>query len=350
MTHFKLFGFNARSLLGMVLVAAAGGQCGARAENPGHLLLELKSPVILKGDGHTAFRDPLLAYNNGRFYLFYSYVREEEDHLIYWYVGESTSRDLQHWSKPRVLTPKGQNLNYASPGSLTRVGGEWVLCFDSYPIVGMHRGDPLRFARGGSHLFLSRSRDLTHWSAPEVIRIDGPEVSPKQMANQIDPFIFPDKDVKGKWWCFYKEGGAIHSAWSMDLKTWTPQEGTIVRGENPDVLVQKSGYVLFYAPQNGIGVLRSSNLKTWRRDGQTITLGQQHWPWAETRLTAGYVADLRKVPGVGAYVLVCHSMGPGKQKTDANTNANCSIVIAWSDDLKVWHWPGESEDASTTAP
>jgi hypothetical protein len=86
----------------------------------------------------------------------------------------------------------------------------------------------------------------------------------------------------------------------------------IARGENPCVLVDGREYVLFYAPANGVGVNRSADLKEWREDGPPITLGQRDCPWAETRLTAGYVADLRQVPGVGRYVLVCHSIGPGE--------------------------------------
>lgn len=285
----------------------------------------------------------MLAYDNGVFYLFYSYVREEEQHLIYWYVGESTSRDLKHWSAPHPITPKDQNLNYSSPGSLIHIGDEWILCFQTYPIVNMHRGDPLRFGDSRSRLFVSRSRNLKAWGPPELIKVKGPNVSVGDMGSMIDPFILRDKDIPGKWWCLYKQNGMIHASWSKDLVTWMPSDIVIANGENPDVIVQGKDYVLFYAPKNGIGVKHSSDLQHWRDDGPPITLGQSHWPWSEARLTAGYVADMRKVPGVHKYILVCHSMGPGKKKTDANTNANCSIVIAWSDDLKTWHWPGESQ-------
>jgi len=87
-------------------------------------------------------------------------------------------------------------------------------------------------------------------------------------------------------------------------------------------------------------VKRSRDLIRWREE-PTILLGQKDWPWCETRLTGGYVADFRKVLGIGKYLMVWHSMGPGKTKTDANVNANCHIGVAWSDDLKTWSWPGQ---------
>lgn len=329
------------SLLTVLLALFITSQAASASAEDGNLLGSLKSPIILKGGIHKAFRDPLLAYEHGVFYLFYSYVLEEEHHLIYWYVAESTSRDLKHWSTPHLITPKGQNLNYSSPGSLVHVGNEWILCFQTYPIVNMHRGDPLLFGDSRSRIFISRSHNLTSWSPPQMIKVKGPSASEKDMGSIIDPFILRDKDNPSKWWCLYKQNGMIRASWSNDLVTWVPTDIVIAMGENPDVIVQGKDYVLFYAPKNGIGVKRSPDLRQWRDAGPPITLGQSHWPWAETRLTAGYVADMREVPGVHKYVLVCHSMGPGKNKTDANTNANCSIVIAWSDDLNAWHWPRE---------
>ncbi len=330
-------------LLLVVFCIATLAKAAPAHVNDSSLLHALPSPIILKGDAHTAYRDPLLFHHGKTFYLFYSYVKEDATtHLIYWYVGVSTSSDLQHWSPTRVLTAKDQNLNFASPGSLTRFGNEWVLSMCTYPIPNFHRGDPLRFGDGRARIYLMRSRDLRHWSKPELIRVKGPGVAEKDMGKEIDSFLLQDKDDPGEWWCFYKQNDKIMSSTSRDLMTWTPSGLIVAEGENPEVIVQDNEYVLFYAPQNGIGVKRSNDLKTWWDDGPVITLGQKDWPWAETRLTAGYVADFRDVRGVGKYVMVCHSMGPGKERTDANVQANCNIVIAWSDDLKTWHWPAES--------
>jgi hypothetical protein len=330
-------------LLLPVLLAAASALPAAAA--PDSLLTALRSPILLHGDSTTAFRDPILARVGSQFYLIYSYVRTEQDQKVYWYTALSTSRDLQHWSAPHIVTPRSQNLNYSSPGSLTRVGNEWILSLQTIPMNGVRLNDPppIHWPEEPSRLWTMTTRDFKTWTAPELIRVKGPTVPQQDMGKMIDPFLLQDKDVPGKWWCFFKQGGDIHESWSMDRHNWHPLDAPIAHGENPEVLVDTTAndYVLFYSPQNGTGVKRSTDLIHWTGDGPPITLGQKDWPYAETRITAGYVADLRNVPGVGKYVLVCHTMGPGTQKTNHNVLTGCNIVIAWSDDLKTWHWPGE---------
>ena len=302
----------------------------------------MTSPILLRGDAHTAYRDPLLFHHEGVFYLYYSYVLEEEDHLIYWYVAVSTSADLKNWSAPRILTTKDQNLNYSSPGNIVRVGDEWILCLQTYPIADFRRGDKLRHGDDRARVFTMRSKDLLRWSQPELIRVKGPDISKKDMGKMIDPFLLRDKDIPDKWWCFYKQDGHMHASISTDLKTWTPCAADIAEGENACVLVQNDEYVFFYAPANGVGVKRGRSLDQMREDDPPLVFGQKNWTWAAVRLTAGYVEDLRSVPGVGKYVMVFHGM-PEPRKTDANTNANCNIGIAWSDNLKTWRWVEQIE-------
>ena len=316
---------------------------GAQAAEPGALLTALKSPLILHGDEHTAYRDPLIFREGDTFYLFYSYVREEEDHLIYWYVAFSKSPDLVNWTVPKTVTPKGQDLNFASPGNVFRVGDEWLMGAQTYPIPNFRRGDKLRFNNDHARLWLFHSRDLENWGNRELIKVKGPNVGEAELGKMIDPFFLRDRDVPGKWWCFWKQNGSLHGSWSLDLKTWTVGATNIAFGENGQVFLDDNGeYVLIYAPANGIGVKRSRDLVHWREE-PTILLGQKDWPWCETRLTGGYIADFRKVLGVGKYLMVWHSMGPGKIKTDANVNANCHIGVAWSDDLEAWDWPGRAK-------
>jgi hypothetical protein len=184
-----------------------------------------------------------------------------------------------------------------------------------------------------------RSRNLLDWSPPELLRVKGPHVPPQEMGRMIDPYLIEDKDEPGKWWCFFKQRGFSYS-WSCDLKHWTYQ-GHASGGENVCVLVEDNEYVLFHSPSNGIGIKRSKDFEHWRDWGDLITLGQRNWPWAETRLTAGVVLDLRREPAVGRYLMFFHGVGPGRTRTMDNAFANCSIGIAWSDDLRRWDWPGK---------
>jgi len=297
----------------------------------------IKSHIVLRGDSRTAYRDPAALYHAGKFYLFYTLVRTDSDGLIYSYTAASTSRDLQNFSTPRIITPKGQHLNFSSPGNVVRFGDDWILCLQTYPRLNYRRGEKLRWADQTARLFIMRSKDLVRWSEPELLRVKGPDVPVEKMGRMIDPYLIEDKDEPGKWWCFYKQRG-VSLSWSYDLANWT-YFGRSDSGENVCALVEGDEYVLFHSPGNGIGVKRSKDLKQWRDVDGLITLGQKQWPWAENRITAGVVLDLRKEPRIGKYIIFFHGGGPGRKKTQDNADANCSLGIAWSDDLKRWSWP-----------
>jgi hypothetical protein len=275
----------------------------------------LESAIVLRGDSKRAFRDPAALYHAGKFYLFYTLVRTEANGLIYSYTAISTSRDLQDWSGPRIITPKGQHLNFSSPGNVVRFGDEWILCLQTYPRLKYRRGERVRWADGSARLFIMRSKDLESWGEPELLRVKGPGVAVEKMGRMIDPYLVEDKDKPGKWWCFYKQNG-VSLSWSYDLVNWI-YFGRADSGENVCVLVEGDEYVLFHSPGNGIGVKRSKDLEKWRDLDGLITL--------------------------------FHGGGPGKNKTQDNVDANCSLGIAWSDNLKDWNWPGKAaiEKSST---
>jgi len=302
------------------------------------LLKELESPVIFKGNDSTAYRDPAVLYHHHTFYLFFTLVRTEEDGKIYSYTAQSLSTDLKNWSEPEIITPKGQHLNYSSPGNIIRFGDEWLLCLQTYPRPDYKRGDKLKWADESARIFIMRSKDLKAWGKPELLKVKGPEVPVSDMGRMIDPYLLEDKDEPGKLWCFYKQNGVSYS-YTYDFISWS-YVGNTQSGENVTVLVEEDEYILMHSPANGIGIKRSSDLVHWQDDVGLIILGQKEWPWAENRLTAGTVVDLREEPGINKYIMFFHAGGPGKIKTQHNVDANCSLGIAWSDDLKSWEWPG----------
>jgi hypothetical protein len=100
---------------------------------------------------------------------------------------------------------------------------------------------------------------------------------------------------------------------------------------------------MFHSPRNGIGVKESTDLVTWSDRGSPITLGQADWPWAQGRLTAGFVLDLRREPGVSKSLLFFHgSTKEGLRQHRAHGHA--SLAIALSDDLSDWTWPDAADD------
>ena len=294
-------------------------------------LASLTSPIIFQGDARTAYRDPAAIYHDGVFHLYFTLVKIEPDGKPYSYTAWSKSRDLAHWTKPKIFTPRDRELNFSSPGNVIRFRNQWVLCLQTYP-----RPHGEKFGSESARVWIMRSDDLEHWSPAELLRVKGPDVPVEQMGRMIDPYLVEDKDEPGRWWCFFKQNGASRS-WSRDLKNWT-YAGHVPAGENVCVLVEDGEYVMFHSPANGIGVQRSRDLKTWRDEG-LLTLGQRDWPWARGRLTAGFVLDLRRTPEVGQAILFFHGSGPEDERTMFDNFA--SLGLAWSADLKTWQWPGK---------
>ena len=324
--HFKLLTSWLVILLMVSIVAAKD----LEQPSPGWDLSKIRSPIIFRGDAVTAYRDPAVLYHDDCFHLFFTVCRFEEG-VAYWYLGYSQSDNLLEWKTPRLLTPKDRNLNFSSPGNIVWFEDEWILCLQTYPTP---RNES--YGTADSRIWLMRSKDLIGWSEPELLRVKGPNIPLESMGRMIDPYLLPDKDEIGKWWCFYKQNG-VSLSWSYDLLHWT-YSGHYDSGENVCVLVEGSEYVLFHSPQNGIAVKRSTDLSNWRDSGSLITLGQSNWRWAQGRLTAGTVIDLRHQKGIGRYLMFFHgSEREGLKVHPAHGRA--SLGLAWSDDLIDWEWP-----------
>jgi hypothetical protein len=321
------------------------------------LLATLPAPHVFRGDATTAYRDPAALYHQGWFYLYFTLVRTEvrtdvraeakteakteANRIPYSYVAWSRSRDLQRWSAPILLTPRDKHLDYGSPGDVVQVGSRakpaWLLCLQTYP-----RPNHERYGNRDSRIWTIGSTDLEHWSAPELLRVKGPDVDITAMGRMIDPYLLHDKDDPARWWCFYKQNG-MSMSWSTDLKTWT-YAGHISAGENPCVIVERNEYLLFHSPRNGIGIKRSRDLKTWR-DESVTTLNQKNWPWAKGRITAGFVLDLRSEPKVGKALMFFHGSRFPEGDPRGGFDNFASIGIAWSYDLKSWSWPATAVPA-----
>ncbi len=292
---------------------------------------DLTSPILLRGDETTAYRDPTALYHDRTFHLFFTLMKTEADGKVFSYLGTSRSRDLRTWTTPETLTPRDRALNFGSPGNIVRDGDEWVLCLQTYP-----RPNGEKYGNNTARLWTMRSRNLLEWSVPQLLKVKGPEVAVEDMGRMIDPYLLADKDEVGKWWCFWKQDG-VSRAYSHDLRTWH-YVGHVEGGENVCLLVVAGEYVMLHSPEdNGIGIKRSHDLVSWRDEG-LLQLGQSDWEWAAGRLTAGFALDLRSVPEAGKFVLFFHGSGPEDESVYFDTHA--SIGIAWSDDLKHWQWPG----------
>ena len=294
----------------------------------------LASPILFRGDASTAYRDPAAIWHNGMFYLYFTLVKTEADGQVFGYTAWSKSRDLGTWTAPVIFTPRNRHLNYSSPGNVIKVGDCWVLCLQTYP-----RPNGEKYANETARIWIMKSRDLENWGAPQLLRVQGEEVPAGEMSRMIDPFLIEDKTEKGKWWCFYKCNGMSRS-WSRDLAVWTPGGAAHDVGENVCLIRDGDEYVLFHSPETGIGVRRSKDLQTWRDLG-VLKLGLDQWPWAQGRLTAGFVLDARKVAGVECYLMFFHGSDYPESDSRGGFDSFSSLGLAWSRDLTEWDWPME---------
>lgn len=305
-----------------------------RAQNT--FLSGLKSPIIFKGDERTAYRDPAVLYHNHKIYLFFTLVKSENDGKVYSYTAMSSTKDLKKWADIKILTVRDQNLDFSSPGNVIRYKNEWILCLQTYPRPEYKIEQMPRFGTNDARIYIMRSKDLEKWSEPELLKVKGPQVSISQMGRMIDPYLLEDINIKGKWWCFYKQNG-VSMSYTYDFVNWK-FFGKAEAGENVCVITKNDEYLMFHSPENGIGIKRSKDIVNWQQCGDLITLGQEQWQWARGRITAGTVIDMRNVPLYGKYIMFFHGSGPlTENKGDFDKNA--SIGIAWSNDLINWLWP-----------
>lgn len=292
-------------------------------------LSQLSTPILLKGDAKTAWRDPSVWFENGIFYLFFTLVETEPDGKVFLYLATTETDDLIHFSPVRKLTLRDQRLNFSSPGNIVQFQDKYWLCCQTYC-----RENGEKFGNANSRIWLLTSTDLKNWTEPELIRVKG-DIPVEEMGRMIDPFLIQNKT--GEWFCFFKQNGVSFSS-SPDLKHWTFLGNTDC-GENVCIIPDGNSYRLWHSPDNGIGEKISNDLIHWQDTGKLITLGQKEWAWARGRLTAGMVLDLRHEPSVGKALLFFHGTGPEDERVIFDQYA--CIGIAWSDDLEHWDYPGK---------
>jgi beta-xylosidase len=291
----------------------------------------IRNPVIDRGPEQAA-RDVALAYEGGVFRCFHTCsVRDGDRYQLT--VDLVESADLVAWSAPKRLTTS--RINFSSPGNAVRVGSEWILCVQSYPIdPGQVHGSE------DSRLWLMRSRDLVHWRQPVLITAAGCQANWTSSHRQIDPYLV---EHDGKFWCLYKTAGNLGLLVSEDLAEWreaspdrpilraedTPDGSTV---ENPCVVRVDGSYALFFAPcrkGRGIGLAYSDDLLDWHN---VHYLDFPELPWASGGPTAPTVLDLREE--LGMWLMGFH----GQRHTHRHAHG-AAIGLAWSSDLEHWLTP-----------
>lgn len=274
--------------------------------------------ILFHGNDRFAYRDPTCCEHGGTYYLFFT-VSEKDGGYIYNRIGMSKSASLRAWSEPVLLTEKDYWLNYCSPGNVIERDGEFILCFNSYPM-------PFPFAERSAadetaRLFTMRTQDFVHFTQPELLNPKtGTPVG--EIGRMIDPYIIECADG---YRVFFKQNGVSVSR-SSDLRSWE-FIGNTIGGENACVLKQGDEYLLIHSPQNGIAFSRSKDLSGWEESHITM-LRQDRWEWAEGRVTAGFAMDAPE--GMEhKYMMFFH----GSRNVYPETHGNASLAMVYTDDF-----------------
>ena len=235
--------------------------------------------VVFPLSDRFAYRDPAAYIKDGTVYLFFSLVENAPDGQFF-YLAESTSTDFVNWTKPVILSPRDLDINISSPGNVIFHDGYYYLSVQTYP-----RPNGEKYGNEKSRVFTMKSKDLMNWEEPVMLMVKG-DIPVEQMGRMIDPYILEDD---GTFYCFYKQNGVSFST-SKDLINWE-FKGNTACGENVCVLKENDEFYIIHSPKNGIGLLKTKDLKEFTDCGVTY-LGQEEWPWAKDRITAGFVYDL----------------------------------------------------------
>jgi predicted GH43/DUF377 family glycosyl hydrolase len=308
-------------------------------------LQSIKNPIL--NDMPTfAIRDPAVAYHNGMFYVYYTYVDFRREGNIYISTHLRTTEDFVTWS--RTHEAFGGPNHYSSPGNVFRhpVSGKWAICIQSYPFSpGKDMGDER------CRLFVAESDDLVTWSEPQVLAAAGAQHNYNDSVRQIDPYIVLDGE---KAWCYYKTIGELGVLVSTDgLQTWTealPDRPAIGRShmptgetvENPYVIRHDDTWWMFCSPCSAprkIAVARSGSLTDWPK---MEYLDFPDLPWATHGPTAPAIMDMDEVCGgadsrpadLPKWLMLFH--GDCEPRL---TGHEAALGIAFSDDLIKWQCP-----------
>lgn len=303
---------------------------------------QIRSSRILPCTSAGGFRDPAAFLLNGKLYCFYSWVEPAPDGWTCFRLGLSITEDLVHWEGPLLLTEADRALNYSSPGCVLPLeDGSYLLCLQTYPtdrnLPGHIYGDQK------CRIWFMRSRDLIHWSEPEPALVRGKSL--EESGRMIDPFLTKDIHNPGRYLVFYKQKPEnareerTESGYPVEYVRYSStedlihfrEEGALPCGENVCVFPEGDHYRVYHSPENGIGCFLTRDFKT-REERPLLTLGQQDWPWARRRLTAGFLLDGTGEPGLERYLMFFHGDESG------GFPFNASIGVAWSRDLENWEY------------
>ncbi len=174
----------------------------------------IKSPIIFKGSDKTAYRDPAVYFENGRFYLFCTYVECCEDGEKY---GNQNSRlftmksyDLKNWTY-HGKTASGENV------CALKKDGEYLIFHSPQNGIGMLRTkDLVNFETFGEIITLGQE----DWDWAKGRLSAGFVLDLKNDPNYGKYIMFFHGSGPEDEETMFDHHASVALAWSDDLKLW----------------------------------------------------------------------------------------------------------------------------------
>lgn len=282
-----------------VIWVAVNGEVGAVLTYDSCVALVKAGPLLTLPEAES-FRDPSIIYDYqaGVYRVFFTHVVSDPmvEHGRIWRVAMMETEDFQSFGPIQALTPGG----YASPGTVVKLGHEWVIPIQSYqPTPGnVWAGQDCR-------LYFLRTIDssLTTWSAPIPHPLNSYMAEWNNLPRKIDADMV--QAPNGLWHMLCKmqtrAGPSAFAYWSSrePLAVW--QDNTItgpfmgdlfVGCENPQIVWQAEGLVLLYSPGNpprGISLVyrRGYNFSATVGWHKVVLRVEPVW-WAPSGVTAPF--------------------------------------------------------------
>ncbi len=281
-------------------------------------------PIIFNGSEELAYRDPACIYVDGVYHLFFT-VSEKSGGYMYNFLAHAESRDLKRgFTVPRIITRRDKNLNFCSPGSITKVGDRYIICVTSYPMPEPYSVKWI--ANDTARLFFIETADFKSFSEPKRIFPKG--VSCTDEGRMIDPFLVTDINDEGRYILLFKQNGVSMSE-SRDLVNWN-YLGHVDGGENACIVKEDGKYILIHSPENGIGVKVSENLTDWCDEGLFLPK-EVECEWASGRLTAAFAMKNVQKDIPYKYIVFFHG---SRADSYPETHGAASLAMYYTNDFK----------------
>lgn len=275
-------------------------------------------------------RDPAVIKEGDVWHCFYTHIDKREVEK-----GKIQLALGRIWSRDLKHWSKPEILlsgenGYSSPGSIVREQDGFLVCLQSYPV---NQGEI--YGSDACRLWLMKSRDLIHFEKPMIVSETGCMARWANSRRQIDPFLLKAED---RYYMFYKTDGCIGLLKANEFGCF--EEGSDDRPvlkacDTPDGVTVENPCVIC---QDGKYRMFFAPCREGRGIGTAWSNDLQNWKDIQY---LDFPKEIWAPGGATAPVVIDDRENSGKwlmfYHGDTEGVHGGALGIAWSDDLFSWN-------------